>query len=434
MSRAHASLVHEGAVVASAAEVLTGRSGRQLSTLLKRLAASSPSIVESVTWDVSALFERALRKGGLPPLGALRVLPRAPQYQRHPFELVQALISWRGTVVGGHDIFGSELAPLDLTGALAQAGSAYAAGIRTLTVTATGASGCAEHEQAVAGAVTEAFPDLRVCLSHEVGGLGLVEREATVVVNAALLQLCEEVVDRCERATAVLDASPDCWFATSDGGRVSARRMRSVPSRALGASTAVALRGASLLSGRLDGPVVLTGPGALVVGEVTAGLPHVASDLTGALGIRLVTPQALVTVRPADRLPAVAEQVREQAASGAVAPADEGGEALAEQLHRRVRTHLALVRTEADLASVGAAVAEPSAWLDLVVTADTAEDLARQQSLLEDQALSLVAASGARPGRERVLRSVATSLAFLGRDVYRLWVLVGARPESGWRP
>ncbi|MBB4675632.1 hypothetical protein [Crossiella cryophila] len=434
VNRAHGALAHEGQVLATAANTVAGRGGRQLSGLLKQLAASSPSIVDSVTWDVSALFERALRRNsGVQPVGAIRVLPRAPRHRGHPFELVRALIAWEAVVTGGHDIFGAEMAALDLDGALKQVETAYAQGIRTLTVTATGASGCAEHEQAIAGRVAEEFPDLRVCLSHEVGGLGLVEREATNVVNAALLDFCEDLVDRCERITATLDGPPSCWFATGDGGRVSARRLRSVPARGLAATAAAALRGAALLSGRTDGPIVLTGPRELLVGEVRAGLPRVEGDLLGGLGVRLVAPQAVLSTRPAATADAVAAQLREQEGAGAVGVLDEGGEDLAEHLHRKTRPVLAMVRTPADLCAVGAAVSEPSAWLDLVVTADTAEDLQRRQSMLERQALSLVAASGARPGRERVIRSVATSLAFLGRDAYRLWVYVGSRPEPEQR-
>lgn len=141
----------------------------------------------------------------------------------------------------------------------------------------------------------------------------------------------------------------------------------------------------------------------------------------------------MLSTRPAATADAVAAQLREQEGAGAVGVLDEGGEELAERLHRKTRSVLDLVRTPADLCAVGAAVSEPSAWLDLVVTADTAEDLQRRQSMLERQALSLVAASGARPGRERVIRSVATSLAFLGRDAYRLWVYVGSRPEPEQR-
>ncbi|MGW0518865.1 hypothetical protein [Crossiella sp. NPDC003009] len=430
VNRAHGALAHEGQVLAAGTEAVAGRGGRQLSALLKRLAASSPSIVDSVTWDVSALLERALRRGaGVQPVGAIRVLPRAPRQCGHPFELIRSLITWSATVTGGHDIFGAEMAPLDLDDALAKVAAAYAEGIRTLTVTATGASGSAEHEQAIAGRVAEEFPDLRVCLSHEVGGLGLVEREATNVVNAALLDFCEDLVDRCERITATLDGPPSCWFATGDGGRVSARRLRSVPARGVAATAAAALRGAALLAERPDGPVVLTGPKEILVGEVRAGWPRVEGDLLGALGVRLVAPQAAITVRPAATADAFAAQLREQEGAGAVGVLDEGGEELAERLHRKLRPVLSPVRGAADLCAVGAAVSEPSAWLDLVVTADSAEDLQRRQTMLEGQALSLVAASGGRPGRERVIRSVATPLAFLGRDVYRLWVYVGSRPE-----
>jgi hypothetical protein len=53
-------------------------------------------------------------------------------------------------VRGGHDLFGTELTPLDIEAAVREARAAREAGFEALAVTATGAVGSTDHETAVA--------------------------------------------------------------------------------------------------------------------------------------------------------------------------------------------------------------------------------------------------------------------------------------------
>ncbi|MCW2899024.1 MAG: hypothetical protein JWO67_1289, partial [Streptosporangiaceae bacterium] len=71
---------------------------------------------------------------------------------------------------------------------------AQEAGFEALAVTATGAVGSAEHETAAAERILDAVPGLRLSLSDEIGGLGLLQREAAAVFNAALQPLAAELV------------------------------------------------------------------------------------------------------------------------------------------------------------------------------------------------------------------------------------------------
>ncbi|WP_168200916.1 hypothetical protein, partial [Allokutzneria sp. NRRL B-24872] len=355
------------------------------------------------------------------PVASLLVLPRAPRALAHPSELVRSLVSWRGVVTGGHDLFGSELVPVDLDAAVRAATEARAAGLGTLTITATGASNSVAHEEAIAARLREEFPDLRIRLSGDAGGLGLLERDATTTINAALLTTAEDLIERCERVTASLPGSPSCWFATGDGGRVSAKRLRTVPVRCLGSDAATVLTGSAVLTRRPDAHVVLAARGFISLGRVDAGLPMIAPDLAGKLRVRTVSPIPVLNVRGNAAEPALAAELRTLVGPRVVAAFDREGVEVADRLCADI-PELVPMRSEANASAVGAACSEPSAWLDIVVPADTLDELQRQQHLAERQAMTLVAAAGAHPGSERVISSVATALAFLGRDVYRLHV------------
>lgn len=426
-TRAPGALVHAGQVLATGSVPRTATPTRQLVALLRELADSAPSSVESVTWDISGALEAALLGGDAPParpVAALRLLPRNPYSVGNPSSLISSLVASFGVATGGHDLFGTELAPVDLDAAVKSVTEARAAGVTTLAVTSTGSPGCTTHEELVAARLLDEFPDLRLCLSHEVGGLGLLEREATTVLNASLFDVAEELVTECEQVTRTLGAAVSCWFATGDGGRVSARRLRALPVLGLSATAATALLGASTLSGQSDTVVLLTDADTVSVGQVRDGLPHIESDLCGSLGVRLSSPQPALTIRSPDTIATTVALLAEQnpTNAGVVVAVTPGGRELADKLVQEAHNGLTAVSCDGDVGAVGTACTEPSAWLDLVVTAGTSDELHRQQSLVEQRALTLVAASGAHPGSGKVIRSVATSIGFLWSDVYRLHV------------
>ncbi|MEO3861583.1 hypothetical protein [Acrocarpospora sp. B8E8] len=432
---AHAALVAGGEVRQAA-----GRSDddRALSRMLRGLAQGTP--VRSVTWDVSAELDPASAGS---PVAAVRILPRMPFRglgSGHPSPLLRALVGRQAAVIGGHDLFGVELAMLDIYALLRDAAEAEAQGLTALALTATGAPGCHDHELVAGELIRDALPQLRVSLSHQVGGLGLLDREAATVINAALLGRAEQVVERCGRVAGGLGPLTSSWFVAGDGGRISAERLRLLPVLGLSATGAAALTGAARLAGVDDAVVGLARPDGLAVGHVRDGLPHVATDLPGPGGVRMAVPQAALTpisgsaAASAAAFALLAEHDQHPAvvAVAGEAASDQDGAATdrARAVAARLPSATVLVEPPAELAAIGAAGTEPSAWLDTVLYAETSEELARKRAVVEQRALTLVAESGARLGSERVVSSRALSVSFLRSGSYRLVVRAGGRAED----
>lgn len=395
-------LVDEGQVLARS----TGEGARAPGSVVRELSGLAPAPVRSVTFDISDPLLDAARRDA-DPVSVLRVLPRPAHTAAlagHPSPTLRSFVAHRAAVRGGHDLFGTALAPLDLPAAVEAAHRARELGLGAVAVIATGAVGAAGHERAVAEAVLEAVPELRVCLSHEVGGVGLLMRETAAVFNAVLLPAAGRLVDRCRRAA----GSVPCWFATSDGGRVSAERLRALPVLGLEAKWAMTLLGAAALHGHHTAAIVARSDDVCTIGEVRDGLPQVAADLPGSLGVRLAAPQPVLTLV--------------------------GRETFAGHRSRWLpgSPEIPAVFTDGDEdpATVGAACCPPTAWLDIVVHADTTDDMRRRQRDTEERARGMLALSGAAPGSERIAESAATALSYVRAGTYRLRVRATARAAT----
>ena len=159
-------------------------------------------------------------------------------------------------------------------------------------------------------------PPLLLCLSHEIGQLGLLERENAAVLNAALLPLARRVVPACEAALAAAGIAASLLFCSNDGTllpaavAVKVRRGMCIagtdadgkghdacptesPLLALVAQLPVAtfqsgpvnsLRGAALLSGLKHAAVIDIGGTTTDVGLLAGGLPRPAPRMTCLAG------------------------------------------------------------------------------------------------------------------------------------------------------
>ncbi|KAL4447891.1 hypothetical protein ABPG75_005110 [Micractinium tetrahymenae] len=117
---------------------------------------------------------------------------------------------------------------------------------------------------------------LYICLSSEVGQLGLLERENAAVLNAALLPLAQRVVPACEAALAAAGLVAQLWFTGNDGCLLSARDAMRMPVATFQSGPVNSLRGAALLTGMQDGIVVDIGGTTTDVGVLVGGLPRPA--------------------------------------------------------------------------------------------------------------------------------------------------------------
>lgn len=357
--------------------VMTRSSSADPAVTLDAIGALAPRFPDLVVVDISAMLLDAVVRSvaQLQRVAVIRIVPRPatdPVLARSPAEVVERLVRRRFTVLGGHDLLGHELCPLDL-GTLTQVCGELAGGdMRHVAIVAAGSQARPEHERAVADAVQAAVPGARISLASDFGGHGLVAREATLVLDCALGVLADSELALWEMALARRSGAA-LRVARGDGGFSTPARVRALPSLALGACDALALAGAAYLAGQRDCRVVLPRDGGQVAGDIRNGLPVVRPGELRGIATELVAPTAALASYPR---------------------AGHGGEALPAADVPVITGQ----RDPVDLACLGAAVARPTAWLDEVASISSPAELDRVRLDAEERATAIVMANGAEPG------------------------------------
>ncbi|MEU6700877.1 hydantoinase/oxoprolinase [Pseudonocardia sp. NPDC046786] len=257
--------------------------------------------------------------GVLDRVGVLRIGAPAttgvPPLTGWPTDLAGAVCGPVAVVGGGYLHDGSEIAPLDIgaIGAFARrcAGPVAAGPVAAVAVAAVSGHLDPGHEQraaAVLGAVLG--PDVPVVTAHGYGGVGLLERENTAVLDAALARRAGALTGALAAA-----AGPDAeLFLMDGGGHVLGPDVAAAhPVLMVGARHATARAGTARLTGSPTLVVLDSRPDGLRIGGLDDGLVPDTGTFREVRGIRLaVRTDRVVHLRPdGDAGPAVLlERVR----------------------------------------------------------------------------------------------------------------------------
>ncbi|MFI6598247.1 hydantoinase/oxoprolinase N-terminal domain-containing protein [Nonomuraea sp. NPDC050536] len=130
-----------------------------------------------------------------------------------------------------------------------------------------------EHELTVADLVKSEY-GLSVSLSHEIGSLGLLERENATVLNAALYGVATQVTEALVGALAERGLPAVPYLAQNDGTLMTLEHARKLPVSTIGSGPANSLRGAAYLSGVREAIVADVGGTSTDLGVLTGGFPR----------------------------------------------------------------------------------------------------------------------------------------------------------------
>lgn len=226
------------------------------------------------THCTNAIAERR----GLAPVGILRIAKPATLAIRPmaswPEDLVAAIGGHHHVVQGGHEYDGREILPLDEAELRQALEDLRGRGVRSLAV-----SGCfspvnSEHEARAAELVKEEWPEVFVTLSHQIGSIGLLERENAAVLNAAVVDVARRAVRGFEAALAEQGIRAELFLTQNDGTLMSAAYALHYPVLTIASGPTNSLRGAAYLSGLQDGVVVDVGGTTTDVGILVNGFPR----------------------------------------------------------------------------------------------------------------------------------------------------------------
>ncbi|MEV6859483.1 hydantoinase/oxoprolinase family protein [Streptosporangium subroseum] len=230
--------------------------------------------------EANRLAPTAAVRLGLPATSAL------PPFVDWPDALVEA-VSGRGYLChGGHEFDGRLISELDPDELRRTADDIRARGIRSVAVSSVFSPVNIEFEERAAEILAAELPGVPISLSHEIGRIGLLERENATIVNAALRELATGIVDGLAGAMAGLGITAPLYLSQNDGTLMDLEFARRYPVATFASGPTNSMRGAAALSGIGTCAVVDIGGTTSDIGILSGGFPREATTEVTVAGIR----------------------------------------------------------------------------------------------------------------------------------------------------
>jgi len=270
------------------ADATTGITGALVA--LRDATQFIPESIDSVMIGTTHFINALVEGRNLAPTAVIRLaLPATkglPPFVGWPQRLVEAM-SGRGFLCpGGHEFDGREIARVDRDAVLKSLSDAVGGGARSLAISSVFSPINADHERSVANLAATEFPELAVSMSHQIGRVGLLERENATILNAALRELADGICSSLDDALLELGINAALFLSQNDGTLMDVDFARRYPVATFASGATNSMRGAAFLSGLSDCVVVDIGGTTSDVGVLQSGFPREAATEVEVGGVR----------------------------------------------------------------------------------------------------------------------------------------------------
>jgi N-methylhydantoinase A/oxoprolinase/acetone carboxylase beta subunit len=250
-----------------------------------------PTAVDAVMIGTTHFINALVEADRLAPTAALRLgLPATaslPPMVDWPERLVQAIAGRSYLAHGGHEFDGRPIAALDEDELRRHTADMAEHGVRSVAISSVFSPVSNEFELRAAEVVAkELGPDMPVSLSHEIGRIGLLERENATIVNAALRELAERIVGGLASSVAGHGIVAPLYLSQNDGTLMDLEYARRYPVATFASGPTNSMRGAAVLSGLGTCAVVDIGGTTTDVGILVNGFPREATTEVTVAGVR----------------------------------------------------------------------------------------------------------------------------------------------------
>jgi len=242
-------------------------------------------VMLGTTHATNAVLERrnlqkvAVIRIGSPATHAVRPLFGWPKDLREAVSLGETIVP------GGIEFDGRDIVPFDPE-AVRRFLESLPERPHGVAITSVFAPVSHRHELEAAEVVMKVLGDVNLSLSHEVGSIGLLERENATVLNAALVGVATEVSGALSGALAEHGLSPVTFFAQNDGTLMALEYALRYPVLTIGSGPANSIRGAAYLTGTDNALVMDVGGTSTDIGVLANKFPRESSYGVEIGGVR----------------------------------------------------------------------------------------------------------------------------------------------------
>jgi N-methylhydantoinase A/oxoprolinase/acetone carboxylase beta subunit len=259
---------------------ITGGITAAIDTVLRAPEADPQRITHvmlGTTHATNAVLERRkLRRIAVIRIGGPATHSIRPMFG-WPADLTDAISVGAVIVDGGIEFDGRDLSSLD-TDAIARFLGEVAGVAEGVAITSVFAPVSPRHELLAAEIVKRELGEVHLSLSHEIGSIGLIERENATILNGALAGVACDVADAMRAALTAHGLRPTAFFAQNDGTLMGLDQALRYPVLTIGSGPANSVRGAAFLSGTSDSLVIDVGGTSTDVGVLVNGFPRESSQ------------------------------------------------------------------------------------------------------------------------------------------------------------
>lgn len=253
-------------------------------------ADAAPADIDCVMIGTTQFTNAVIERRSLLPVGVIRLcLPATssiPPLTDWPDELVGAVGRNATLVGGGYEFDGREIAPLDEK-AVAQAARGWVRqGLRTAAITSVFSPMNGAMERRAAEIILNEAPDMAISLSSELGQFGLLPRENSTIINAALAELAVRVVAAFRKALEQLGLAVPLFISQNDGTLMRVEDVERYPVLTFASGPTNSMRGAVHLAGIADAMVVDIGGTTSDIGMLRKGFPRQSTHFVDVGGVK----------------------------------------------------------------------------------------------------------------------------------------------------
>ena len=264
-----------------------------ITNVLKAVLAQTkvaPSAISAVMLGTTHFTNAVVERKSLSRTAVVRVgllaTSALPPFVDWPEDLHAAIGGISYLVHGGYEFDGRPIAPLNLDEIREVAHKIRDAGITCVAVSSVFSPVNPDQEKEVADLIANEIPGANISLSHEIGRIGLLERENAAAMNACLSNLAVRIVQSFRGALTGLGITAPFFISQNDGTLMTADFVEKYPVLTFASGPTNSMRGAALLSGLKDAVVVDIGGTTSDVGVLTQGFPREASVAVRIGGVR----------------------------------------------------------------------------------------------------------------------------------------------------
>ena len=245
------------------------------------------AVMIGTTHFTNAVVEASSR---LTPTGCLRIaLPATaavPPMLDWPAPLRTAIGGHYQLCHGGHEFNGRQFSPIDADEIKRFADEMARRGVRAIAISSVFSPVTAEAELQAADILSHELPDVALSLSHELGRIGLIERENAAIINASLVELAGTAIDAFHAALVQAGLSAPVYLSQNDGTVMDVDYARRYPVLTFASGPTNSMRGAAYLSKLSNCAVVDIGGTTTDVGIIVNGYPRPAGSVVSLGGVR----------------------------------------------------------------------------------------------------------------------------------------------------